>query len=158
MVSWPVFERVGILFGCDLTPGRVDGICDKALLDSPDMSSPASEHWTRIEQFKADLAALEVREVVRKHITTGMPAAIHADEYYELRRDVARHFGLHPSAVILVGSCRLGFALTRKKRWLPARAGSDLDLAIVSAERFDSYWEGVFEFARSDLAWTKTPE
>ncbi len=122
------------------------------------MSSAASEHSSRVEQFKADLAALEVREIVRKHITTGMPAAIHTDEYYELRRDVASHFDLHPNAVILVGSCRIGFALKPKKRWRPARAGSDLDLGLVSANRFDDYWDRVFEFARSDLAWRKSEE
>src|ERR1700730_200590 len=103
------------------------------------MSSPSSESSERVEEFKADLAALEVREIVRKHITTGMPAAIHAEEYYELRRDVAAHFDLHPNAVVLVGSCRMGFAVVQKKRWRPALAGSDLDLALVSADRFDDY-------------------
>jgi hypothetical protein len=120
------------------------------------MPSPGSEHSTRIEVFKADLAALEVREVVRKHITTGMPAAIHAEQYYELRRDVASHFQLHPNAVVLVGSCRLGFALKPDKRYQVADLGSDLDLALVSTERFDSYWEDVFEYARYDWAWRKT--
>jgi hypothetical protein len=122
------------------------------------MSSAASENPDRVEKFKAVLAALEVREVVRKHITTGAPVAIQADDYYELRRDVAAHFDLHPNEVILVGSCRLEFALKPKKekRYLPVHLGSDLDLALVSMKRFDSYWDGVFEYARSDLAWTKT--
>ena len=122
------------------------------------MSFAGSEQSESVEQFKADLAALEIREVVRKHITTGMPAAIHADEYYELRRDVAAHFDLHPNAVILVGSCRMGFALKPEKRWQPARAGADFDLALVSADRFDDYWDRVFQLARSDLAWRKSAE
>ncbi len=120
------------------------------------MSSPVSNHSSRVERFKADLAALDVREVVRKHITTGMPVVIQPDDYYELRRDVAAHFGLHPNAVILVGSCRLGFALKPEKRWQPARPASDLDLALVSADRFDDYWDRVYRYARSDLAWSKT--
>jgi hypothetical protein len=120
------------------------------------MSSGASEHSRRLEQFKADLSALDFREIVRKHITTGMPAAIHEAEYYELRREVASHFELHPNAVILVGSCRLGFVLKPRKRWRPARKSADFDLALVSADRFDYYWDRVFHYAKSDLAWRKT--
>src|SRR5260370_11406778 len=120
------------------------------------MASPASEHSNRIEQFKADFPVLAVREIVRKHITTGMPVAIPAEQYYELRRDVASHFELHPNAVILVGSCRMGFALKPEKRFQPAHGGSDLDLALVSTERFDTYWEGVFQYARSNLAWRRS--
>jgi hypothetical protein len=29
-------------------------------------------------------------------------------------------------------------------------------LALVSPERFDRYWDAVFEYARSDFAWKKT--
>ena len=122
------------------------------------MSSVASEHLDRVEKFKMDLDALDLREIVRKHITTGMPAAIHADDYYELRRDVALEFGLHPNAVILVGSCRMGFTLKLERRFQPFQAGSDLDLALVSSEQFDSYWDGVFQFACSDLAWKETEQ
>ena len=122
------------------------------------MPSEASKHLSRVEQFKADLTALDVREIVRKHITTGMPAAIHADDYYELRRDVASHFDLHPNAVILVGSCRMGFTLKPERRYQSFHPRSDLDLALVSSEQFDFYWDSVFQFARSDLAWRETQE
>jgi hypothetical protein len=121
-----------------------------------EMPSEIDELTKTIELFKADLAALDVREVVRKHITTGTPVVLNADDYYELRRDVASHFGLHPNAVVLVGSCRMGFALKHERRWQSALPGSDLDLALVSADRFDDYWDRVFQYARSDLAWTRT--
>jgi len=87
-----------------------------------------------------------------------MPAAMHPDKYYELRRDVASQFELHPNAVILVGSSRMGFALKPEKRYQPAHTGSDLDLALVSADRFDDYWDRVFLFARSDMVWRKSKE
>lgn len=112
-----------------------------------------SNHDALVQGFRVDLASLDVREVVRKHITTGMPVVISTVDYYELRREVAEHFDLHPSAVVLVGSCRLGFSLRREKRYTPAQSGSDLDLALISAERFDDYWDRVFEYARSDAAW-----
>jgi hypothetical protein len=120
------------------------------------MSTESTKHLSRVERFRLDLAALDVRELVRKHITTGMPVEIAAEDYYELRRLVAKEFGLHPSAVIVVGSCRTGFSIAPKKRYRPARAGSDLDVALVSPEQFRRYWDAVFEYARSDVAWKKT--
>ena len=60
--------------------------------------------------------------------------------------------------MVLVGSCRTGFTLKPDKRWQPARPASDLDLALVSTDRFDDYWDKVFHYARSDLAWKKSHE
>jgi hypothetical protein len=122
------------------------------------MPAEASPHEERVRQFQADLAALEVREVVRKHITTGVPVEITAHDYYELRRTVAKEFKLHPSAVILVGSCRQGFSIAPTKRYRAARPRSDLDVVLISAERFDYYWDGVFQYARVDAAWKQTKE
>jgi hypothetical protein len=102
------------------------------------------------------LAVLDVRDFIRKHITTGMPVEVGPDDYYELRRMVAKEFGLHPSAVILVGSCRTGFSIRPKIRYRQARPASDLDVAMVSREQFDTYWDGVFDYARADAAWKQT--
>ena len=121
------------------------------------MSSANEFHADLVNGFKADLEALEVGEVVRKHITTGQPAALRPIEYYELRRDVARKFDLHPNSVILVGSCRTGFSLKPERRYRPTRGDSDLDLAIVSADRFDDYWDSVFRFGNENRAWMKSP-
>ena len=120
------------------------------------MSTVSTEHESRVQRFRSDLAGLDARDFIRKHITTGMPVEISPDDYYELRRLVAKEFGLHPSAVILVGSCRIGFSIRPDKRFRQARPGSDLDVAMVSREQFDCYWDGVFEHARSDAAWKET--
>ena len=120
--------------------------------------STGSEHMTRIEQFKLDLLALKSSEVTRKHITTGAPALLTESEYYDLRSLVAIQFDVHPSEVILVGSCRLGFSISPKKRFREARPNSDLDLAIISSTRFDDYWDGVFAYAASDRAWKQSSE
>lgn len=109
-----------------------------------------------IDRFQADLKRLSPQDSVRKYITTGMPTEISEEDYFELRRIVAEEFSIHPSAVVLVGSCRLGFSIVPKKLWNPAHAGSDLDIAIVSAERFDVYWESVFAYSRVDRAWHAT--
>lgn len=109
-----------------------------------------------VDRFRADLTTLAAQDSVRKHITTGMPTELSEDDYFELRRLVGAEFDLHPSAVVLIGSCRQGFSIAPSKRWQPAHAGSDLDVAIVSAERFDVYWDSVFAYSRNDKAWHGT--
>jgi hypothetical protein len=90
-------------------------------------------------------------DFIRKHITTGDPAVISRDTYFELRRRVSAEFAIHPSAVVLVGSCRLGFSLKPKGshngpklRFVAATAASDVDVAVVSQALFDEIWDAVF--------------
>src|SRR5580658_7531529 len=101
------------------------------------MSTAKNQHEQRVVQFRSDLVALGPMEVIRKHITTGKPVALTEDDYFTLRNKVAQKFELHPTAVILVGSCRTGFSIAPKKRYREARAHADLDVALISLERFD---------------------
>lgn len=116
----------------------------------------SNECQMRVDQFKTDLKILDTQQIVRKHITTGEPFAITSDQYYELRYAIANEFQLHPSEVILVGSCRTGFSIAPKKRYQPVRIHSDLDVALISAPRFDGYWESVFRFSKSTFAWPES--
>ncbi len=113
-------------------------------------------HDARVSAFREDLSTHDLHDVIQKHITTGNPVAIAPDTYYLLRRTIARQFAVHPSAVILVGSCRTGFSLKPEKRYLPVAPDSDVDIAIVSPIPFDSYWEKVFDLARTDRSWART--
>ncbi len=115
-------------------------------------------HQPLLDRFQADLKTLQTHDLVRKHITTGMPTELSEDEYFELRRIVAEEFHLHPSSVVLVGSCRQGFSIAPKKRWRAAGISSDLDVSIVSPERFDIYWDDVFAYSRNDRAWQKSSQ
>jgi len=110
----------------------------------------------RVQQFQSDLRAMELPKVIRKHITTGSSAVLADSTYYELRNQVADYFGLHPACVIVVGSCRMGFSLKPDKRYTPFGNTSDVDVAIVSRERFDSYWDLVFDHWQADRMWTKS--
>ena len=107
----------------------------------------------RVERFCSDLKTLQPGEVIRKHITTGMPVVLGEDLYFALRNTVADEFKLHPNAVVIVGSCRTGFSIAPDKRYQEARPDSDLDVAIVSLERFDQYWDAVFAYSAADNAW-----
>jgi hypothetical protein len=103
--------------------------------------------------FQADLRSLPIEDVIRKHISTGRPISFSDDEYFELRNTVSTEFQLHPSSVVVVGSTRIGFSLNSKHRYLPVRTNSDIDVAIISQECFDDYWERVFRYAKSNIAW-----
>jgi hypothetical protein len=122
------------------------------------MDAAPTQHEELIGRFRADLEKLEPSEIIRKHITTGTPVAIAEEAYFDLRRIVAKEFDLHPSAVVLIGSCRTGFSISPKKRYRPARPDSDFDVALVSVDRFDDYWDDVFAYARSDSAWKCSKE
>src|SRR3954451_10579709 len=105
------------------------------------MAVNPNDHRRRVEEFQHDLQHMDPLKVIRKHITTGASAVLPAATYYELRDEVADHFQLHPSDVIIVGSCRTGFSLKPSKRYAPCRYSSDVDIAIISPERFDAYWD-----------------
>ncbi len=115
-----------------------------------------TNHQRLLDRFKADLKNLSPQDSVRKHITTGTPTELSEDDYFELRRLIAAQFDLHPSAVVLVGSCRQGFSIAPKQVWAAANSGSDLDVAIVSPEKFDQCWDSVFAYSRSNRAWHKS--
>lgn len=80
------------------------------------------------------------------------------ESYFKLRAIIGAEFELHPSAVVLVGSCRTGFSLSPEYRYREVQPDSDLDVAIVSLERFDHYWDAVFEYAAVDRAWKGSRE
>jgi hypothetical protein len=83
-----------------------------------------------------------------------------------MRASIADEFDLQPEAVRLVGSAKLGFTIIdKRKRSVNAGRGqqsnehsehrpmfsefsinSDVDVAIVSAELFDSIWKQCFEY------------
>ena len=122
------------------------------------MAGDVSDHERRVTEFKADLERMDAIQVIRKHITTGGSAVLPDATYYELRNQVADHFGLHPSAVVVVGSCRLGFSLKPVKRYAPFGETSDVDLAIISRDKFDGYWDLVFDHWRSNRIWSQTKQ
>ena len=121
------------------------------------MLSELNQHDTRVRRFCSDLRTLKPNEVIRKHITTGMPVELAEEVYFALRNTIADEFELHPSEVIIVGSCRMGFSIAAKKRYRAAKPNSDLDVAMVSMERFDQYWDAVFAYSARDRAWKHSP-
>jgi hypothetical protein len=126
------------------------------------MEISEQEYKRRLAQYQQDLK-YPANEVVHKHILTGAPAALDADDYFLLRNRVAKKFQVQPVEVVLVGSCRVGFTLVDKSkkgrpRYSPLHSGSDLDIAVVSAWLFDQLWQDVFLYSVTDRAFATSPE
>lgn len=116
-------------------------------------------HVARVTEFQEALRSQTIEDVIWKHITTGSPVMVAQDVYYDLRQRLSREFNLHPSSVVVVGSCRLGFSLklkgsgSAKSRYQAANLKSDVDVAIVSQPLFDTMWDAIFDLVRRNKDW-----
>jgi hypothetical protein len=104
-------------------------------------------------QFKNDLAILDSEVVVKKWITSGGCAMVSDQEYEALKIDVSSHFKVPKNQVIVVGSAKLGFSLSPKKRYRRFNDSSDIDVVIVSSELFDSIWKSVYNLVQEKVYW-----
>ncbi|MDV6233028.1 hypothetical protein [Rhodococcus cercidiphylli] len=96
-----------------------------------------------LEKFWADFVALDenVGYFVTARLFEGTPAIWPEEvEYVRWRHVVADLLGVDPVGVQLVGSARLGYSLNPGKDFRIFHEGSDLDIAIVSQEIFESTW------------------
>lgn len=109
----------------------------------------------RISDFKTSLIKRGISDTIRRHITTGEPYALTADQHHTLRESIGQRFHIHPNSIVVVGSCKLGFSIKMKKsgRYTPISRGSDIDIAVISESLFDEYWERVFEVVGTERNW-----
>ena len=87
----------------------------------------------RLNNFKGDLKKLTSIQVVRKHIIFGECSELCPRDYFNLRSEVAKKFGLHPNEAFVVGSAKLGFSVAPKNRYREFCDDSDIDIALVSS-------------------------
>ena len=112
-------------------------------------------HTARVQEFQRDVTA-DIGNCIRRHITTGDAVGLSKPTYYELRRIVAEWLSLHPSAIVVVGSCRTGFTIKPHKRYSPFTSASDIDIAIVSEHWFDRFWDDIFMATQPNRDWVLT--
>lgn len=94
--------------------------------------------------FKASLESETVPNIVRKHLTFGESVLLEHDKHFSLKAEIADHFKIHPSEVLIVGSAKIGFSIAPQKRYRFFHDQSDIDIAIVSTHLFNIVWEDVF--------------
>ena len=115
--------------------------------------NPTSKKKKTLSLFKTDLLRLDTLTIVRKHLLFGDTYSLPSDQYFELRREVADGFEIHPSEVIMVGSGKIGFSIVPTKRYRPFSDTSDIDLALLAPILFDEIWDQVYEFDHQKNFW-----
>ena len=114
--------------------------------DTGNLPSRLAEIQDRISKFKSDLLELKVGPLVQRHITTGPSFLLNDDQYHLLRARVAAKWGLHPNEILMVGSAKLGFSIVKNQRYRPFGEESDIDLAVVSSQLFDTFARATFDY------------
>lgn len=107
----------------------------------------------KLASFKSDCLSLTVSEIVTKHIVLASPFAIESNIFNQLQIEIGRHFGIHPSTIIMVGSGKLGFSIAPDKRYQPFGNESDIDIAVVSENLYRQIWQEVFTYDNSVRNW-----
>ncbi|MGV9677575.1 hypothetical protein ACWDSJ_20065 [Nocardia sp. NPDC003482] len=96
-----------------------------------------------LARFWNDFRAMDknVSYFVTARIFEGTPAIWPEEvEYVRWRHLVADRLDVDPVGVQLVGSARLGYSLNPNKQFKLFDERSDLDIAVVSSEIFESTW------------------
>ena len=106
--------------------------------------------------LRAVLGLMDLSErngFIRLWLTEGIPFAFRDVPmlYEALRQGVATRLGTHPKEVVLIGSGRIGYSLSGALEYgREFRAGSDLDINVVSGEVFRGVSE---DFERWRTEW-----
>ena len=99
-----------------------------------------------VAKFKRDICELDLSVAVQKHLTYGPCCLLSSDVYFELKREIAEQFELHPAEVLVVGSAKLGFSIVPKKRYRFFNDESDIDVALVAPQLFEQVWAEVYAY------------
>lgn len=89
----------------------------------------------------------------RDRIIAGASRMLEPVQHATLKEEIAEHFSIHPSAVIVVGSAKLGYSLSPNKRYKPFNDVSDIDVAVVDAPLFEKYWLDMYEAKQNLIEW-----
>lgn len=109
----------------------------------------------RLVRYQQSLVVESTSDIVRRFITFGDSHIINEESLFRLKAEVADHFDVHPTEVLLVGSAKLGFSIAYNKRYQPFGDSSDIDLALVSTKLFDKIWELVFLYWSEGNYWDR---
>lgn len=96
-----------------------------------------------LRQFWAEFTGLDQdpEYFVTARLMEGRPAVWTSSiDYVRWRHEVARELLVDPLSVQVVGSARLGYSLNPKKDFKVFDSSSDMDIAVVSSELFETAW------------------
>jgi hypothetical protein len=107
----------------------------------------------RIKAFQAELPSQAAVDLVRRHVIFGECFILQPNDYFRLRSEIAKQFSTHPNEVLVVGSGKLGFSISPKKRYRPFCDESDIDAVIISTALFDNVWREAYHYWRDGGYW-----
>lgn len=115
-----------------------------------------------VNQFKSQLgdAPENIADlIIRQNTFNG----INIEIANKLKTEIGNFFSIPVETIYIVGSAKLGFSISEKKdyntdqiikpRYRPFGLDSDVDIAIVNSQLFDSFWEEIFKVYCEDFEW-----
>lgn len=86
------------------------------------------------------------RYIVQKYLCNGISPILTNEQLFEIQYNISKQFNIHPNEVILTGSAKLGFSLAPQKLFNEFNDDSDVDIAIISSNAFDEFWQDLLNF------------
>lgn len=113
------------------------------------------EAHQRLAKFKEALSSeSNDRRIVDANILHGSCFAIHDDDHYSLKDEIASEFSLKVHQdIFIVGSAKLGFSISPRKRYRLFGNSSDIDVSIVSHDLYEKVWHETHEYMESGAYW-----
>jgi hypothetical protein len=120
-----------------------------------------------VDSFKNKLISLTLSELVEFVTEQNSSDGIDLELAIYVRERVAEKLNIGVENVLLVGSAKLGFSISEKKdrtkqiikpRYRAFNDESDIDIAIIDSELFDSYWEEIFGIHCRAQSWNQSYE
>jgi len=123
--------------------------------DAPEQVDPRIP--ALIEEFQVTLESEpDDTAIVQRFLLHGQSYAVNDSQEFEIKRLIAREFGLNVSTdLFVVGSAKLGFSIAPDQRWKPFGNDSDVDIAIISHDLYQTVWHEVYDYNASGADWPK---
>lgn len=87
----------------------------------------------------------DLAPIVEALVLDGVPYVFESrpQDWQDLRSALTRTLGTRSEDIFIVGSAKMGFSLAPRKFGRPFSEGSDIDVAIIDSELFDTLWLSV---------------
>lgn len=119
-----------------------------------------------ITEFKSNLTSLSLDELTNIIINPENCKGITEEQANHIRDKVSVALEVRKEDVLIVGSAQVGFSLNEKKdrdsgsiikqRYRCFDTLSDIDIAVINSELFDSYWEEIFQLFCDANPWSNS--
>ena len=121
--------------------------------NDPTIGTPHAFSEDLMGQFRKDLKTLSSRGVFRRHIVLRNSVILSDDQYFNLKETICTKYNINFTDVLMVGSAKLGFSIKPTRQWGVFSDDSDIDIAIVNRDLFESFWADLYEYSKSGAFW-----